>query len=539
MTLLVAFVAEHDHPTHGRSRHQVSPYKSVLKSMWGLYWCMHLFLLVLTPSSTFQTQFRRRSFLPRYSRTTAYLMDLRGGADDSNDGPSIQEPRIWAEPKRALILMDVFSEYHGIFLSHQAREAYGVATVSVMSDYMKGFFQKEAPHELGRWKREFMPSDEDYDQWIAPLKDYELVAISCESDSGLADAERFACRLNVTCNNGFNEARRNKFKMIQTVEDAGLEVVRQRLCDNVDVALEFGKELGVTEEDGETWAVVKPVRGVASDDVHLCKNLLSIQQAFNKIHRSSVFGSPWEKHDKVLVQEFAIGQEFAVDMVCKDGEKKIAAVWIYDKRPANGAPFVYYATRIYDGELGQTLYDYLSKALEALNIRWGLSHNEVIITKNGPRLVEVNCRQHNMNFLPLTMGCHGYNAFDMLLAAYLGDRPKDSYPPEGAGLRLDWDLLPCIPTRRMHGQMVHLSSFVAGTLISVNEIALMEIQQMDSVLDLEVYESFLQPGNRIEKTIDIRTDCGWVQMVNPDEEAFNKDFERILELMPSLFEVER
>lgn len=465
-------------------------------------------------------------------------MGFRGGADDFRNGPLIEEPKTWTEPKRALILMDIFSEYHGLFLSHQAREAYGVATVSVLSDYMKGFFEREAPHELDGCKREFLPTDDEYEEWISPLKDYELVAISCESDSGLADAERFGCRLNLTHHNGLNEARRDKFRMIETVKEAGLEVVRQRLCETAEAALEFGKELGVTEEHGEIWAVVKPVRGVASDDVHLCKNLSSIRQAFAKIYGSSVFGSPWEKHNKVLIQEFAIGQEFAVDTICKDGEKKIAAIWIYDKRPANGAPFVYYATRLYDGELGQTLHDYLSKVLDALGIRWGLSHNEVIITNDGPRLVEVNCRQHNMNFLPLTMSCYGYNALDMLLAAYLGDQPEDSYPAESAHLRLDWDLLPSIPKKRMHGQMVHLSSFVEGKLISVNEMALMEIQQMESVIDLEVYSPFLQIGNQIERTIDIRTDCGWVQMVNPDEVAFSRDFERIVELMPTLFVVE-
>jgi len=404
---------------------------------------------------------------------------------------------------------------------------------------MRGFFEQKGPEEIDRWKREFIPTTEDeYDQWMAPLREYELVAISCESDSGLADAERFGCSLNLTCHNGFNEARRNKFQMIQTVEKAGLEVVRQRLCESVDEAIEFGEELGLQEEEGDIWAVVKPVRGVASDDVHLCKSTSSIRKAFDKIHKSSIFGSPWEKHETVLVQEFAVGQEFAVDIICKNGEKKIAAIWIYDKRPANGAPFVYYATRIYDGELGEILFDYLSKVLDALDVRWGLSHNEIIITENGPRLVEVNCRQHNMNFLPLTMSCHGYNAFDMLLAAYLGDQPRDSYPEEGEGLRLDWNLLPPIPTKRMHGQMVHLSSFVEGTLISINEEALMEIQQMDSVLDLEIYGPFLEPGNRIEKTIDIRTDCGWVQMVHPDKETFDRDFERILELMPTLFEVE-
>lgn len=503
--------------------------------MWCFYWCIYFLVLASTPTYTFQRE--RLSFLQRPNAITRQVSFVRGGSDQAS-GPSLQEPMKWAEPKRALVLMDVFSEYHGIFLSYQAREAYGVATISVLSDYMRGYFEREAPEELDRWRREFIPSDSQLKQWMDSLKEYELVAISCESDSGLADSERFGSQLKLSCQNGFNEARRNKYMMIETLRDAGLGVVKQCLCGSVDEAISFAEEIGVQIKGGEKMVVVKPVRGVASDDVHLCKDLLSVKEAFVKIHGSSVFGSPWEKHDKVLVQEFAVGQEFAIDVVCKDGEKKVAAIWKYDKRPLNGAPFVYFSTEIYDGEHKELLYEYVSKALDALDIRWGMTHNEVILTDDGPRLVEVNCRQHNMDFIPLVMACYGYNAFDMLLAAYFGGQESASYPPETAGLRLDWGRLPPIPSKRMRGAMVHLSCFVEGKLRSVNERALIEIQQMESVLDLEIYGYFLEVGNQLQKTVDIRTDCGWVQMVNPDAEAFDRDYDRILKLMPTIFDVE-
>ena len=64
-------------------------------------------------------------------------------------------------------------------------------------------------------------------------------------------------------------------------------------------------------------------------------------------------------------------------------------------------------------------------------MKWGLSHVEVILDSNheeeggegvgGPILVEVNCRQHNTDFVPLTSMSIGYNALNMLLAAYLRD----------------------------------------------------------------------------------------------------------------------
>lgn len=518
--------------------------------MWSLCWYINLLVLASAPTTarTFQREISRLAVLNRrrvsLSQPTMSSLPalVRGGAypaDENAKGPPVQEPRVWAEPKRALLLMDVFSEYHGIFLSHQAREAYGVATVSVLSNYMRGYFEKEEAEEMDRWKREFLPDEDNFQEWKQSLQDYELVAISCESESGLGDAEKIADKLKLTHHNGFNEARRNKYQMIEAVREVGLEVVKQRLCQNIDEALAFAEELGVQSEEGEKWVVVKPVRGVASDDVHLCKSLSSVKEAFVKIHGSPMFGAPWEQHDTVLVQEFAEGQEYAIDIVCKDGVKKIAAIWIYDKRPANGAPFVYFATKIYDGDQSSVLYDYVSKALDALGVRWGLSHNEIIITKDGPRLVEINCRQHNMDFIPLTMSCFGYNAFDMLLAAYLGGKLEESYPSETANLRLDWDFLPSIPEKRMHGAMVHLSCFVEGKLLSVNENALTEIQEMESVLDLEIYGYFLQTGNYLKKTVDIRTDCGWVQMVNPDSEAFARDYDRIIELMPTIFEVEK
>ena len=43
-----------------------------------------------------------------------------------------------------------------------------------------------------------------------------------------------------------------------------------------------------------------------------------------------------------------------------------------------------------------------SQVLITLGIQYGLTHTEVIVTSNqGPVLVKVNCRQHNMDLHPL------------------------------------------------------------------------------------------------------------------------------------------
>ena len=484
-------------------------------------------------------QTRRLALLPR-----CFTLPLRGGEASDSNGiqpvPKIDEPPVWAKEKRALLLMDVFSEYHGYYLAHRARELYGVATIFVFSDYMRGFFEQSRPEDLDEMLGMCMPDSNEAKEWCRHLNGIELTAISCESDSGLADAERLGVILGLTYHDGFNEARRNKYLMNEAAGDAGLSIVKQRLCKNVAEAIAFATELGIESQasSNQPMVVVKPVRGVASDDVFLCTNLRSVESAFRKIHGSTIFGSPHDTYNEVLLQEFASGQEYAVDIVSKNGQHKIAAIWKYDKRPANGAPFVYYATKICDESDAKLVFNYLSRCLDALGIRWGLSHNEVIITADGPRLVEVNCRQHNMDFCPITMACIGYNALDMLLSAYFGGKDPDFYPAEAEGERLDWDLIPTIPAKRMHGAMIHLVNYQQGKLAEVNEIALREIHEMESVLDMQVYGAFLEIGAEISPTRDIRSDAGWVQLINEDQEQFQKDFERIVELMPSLFIVE-
>lgn len=285
--------------------------------------------------------------------------------------------------------------------------------------------------------------------------------------------------------------------------------------------------------------MIKPKRGVASDDVFLCANVNEVKTAFQKIQGTSVFGSiSSEKNDHVLVQEFASGTEYAVDIVSKNGQHKVAALWRYDKRQANGAPFVYFATELVDSQTpeGELVCDYATQALDVLGLKHGLTHSEFILDeRGGVRLVEVNCRQHNTNFAPLAMAAIGYNALDMLLGAYLGDLPQ--LPPETEHLRLSWDDVPERPTTRACGAVVHLVCYQEGELVEIKDEILNEIESLPSVYAMEIYDHFQIIGNHIQKTIDIRSDCGWVHLINDDQDQFKKDYDRIVELMPLMFVV--
>jgi biotin carboxylase len=101
-------------------------------------------------------------------------------------------------------------------------------------------------------------------------------------------------------------------------------------------------------------------------------------------------------NDGALVQEYLVGTEYVIDHVSRDGVHKIVCIWEYDKRPANGASFVYFGMRLRasDTPRAQEMIAYAEKVLDALDINQGPSHMEVMYCSDGPCLVEVGSRCH-------------------------------------------------------------------------------------------------------------------------------------------------
>ena len=86
---------------------------------------------------------------------------------------------------------------------------------------------------------------------------------------------------------------------------------------------------------------------------------------------------------------------------------------------------------------------------------------------HGLWLWKLTVAKHNMNFLHFTMW--------VLFAAYFGRNGNDvttkNMPINSDKNRLEWDLIPDIPSTRMNAAMVHLVNSKDGTLRSVNDEA--------------------------------------------------------------------
>jgi len=215
--------------------------------------------------------------------------------------------------------------------------------------------------------------------------------------------------------------------------------------------------------------------------------------------------------EEVLCQEFLIGREYVVDMVSRDGVHKVVMTWLYDKRPANGSAFVYFGDIPVDPDSpeSQALIPYAKQCLDAIGCRNGPSHGEIIMTEDGPCLVEMNCRAHggDGNWRPLCQAMTGgYDQVSVTVLAYL-DKPA-------------FDKVPDIPPSPLLacGQCVDLVSFSQGIVKATPGYNI--IRSLPSFVCLETH---IKPGSKVSRTVDISTDCGSLVLLNDDEDVLMRD----------------
>jgi hypothetical protein len=180
--------------------------------------------------------------------------------------------------------------------------------------------------------------------------------------------------------------RRHKYEMVEAIRRAGLRAPRQIKTADVSEALAFAAGLP------EHRVILKPQRSSGSNLVFVASAAPRIRDAFTQIlSRTTMFG---ERNSEVCVQEFIEGREYIIDTVSRNGTAMVTDMWEYHFADRNGVPFLYDRTELLppDHPHAGELEDYTIRVLDALGIRWGPAHCEVMLTHTGPTIIEVGAR---------------------------------------------------------------------------------------------------------------------------------------------------
>lgn len=148
--------------------------------------------------------------------------------------------------------------------------------------------------------------------------------------------------------------------------------------------------------------IMKPTDNAGSRGVVLCHNREELENEYEYSHHESRVGA-------VIIEEYLKGPEFSIEVMVVDGIPHV--LQITDKLTTGAPHFVemgHSQPTAQSDENCAKIRDLARRACEAVGINNGPAHVEMILTKNGPKMVELGARMGGdcitTHLVPLSTG---------------------------------------------------------------------------------------------------------------------------------------
>jgi biotin carboxylase len=226
----------------------------------------------------------------------------------------------------------------------------------------------------------------------ARLRRLSPICVIPGAESGVELADQLAAAVTPELANevALAGARRHKGLMGAAVAASGLPTARQLCTADPDQVAKWIAAEGLAGAD----IVLKPAKGAGTDSVTRINSTADWRSVFAGIlgrrNRMDLI------NEEIVVQEFLSGIEYVVDTFSFDGLHTVTDICRYQKMDINGRTAVYdhMDWMPYDTDAYGELLRYAGGVLDALGVRFGPAHTEIMATADGPRLIEANARIH-------------------------------------------------------------------------------------------------------------------------------------------------
>ena len=260
--------------------------------------------------------------------------------------------------------------------------------------------------------------DTSVEQLVAQLRALDPVCVIAGTESGVELADTLAAALTPDLANvpALGLARRHKGRMGDAIAAAGLPHIRQ-LCSSDAAAVSAWIE---RERLHDRALVLKPPKSAGTDGVIKIAAGQDWHPAFDALlGQQNKLGLT---NDEILVQEFASGDEYVIDTFSQHGIHTVTDICRYRKVVNADHIAVYDSMEFlpYDAPVHGVLIEYTFKVLDALGIRFGPGHSEVMLTADGPRLIETGARMHGGGHPEFCRLATGSSQLDRIIAFYTG-----------------------------------------------------------------------------------------------------------------------
>ncbi len=300
--------------------------------------------------------------------------------------------------------------------------------------------------------------------------------------------------------------RRNKYEMVEQLRKNNIPAAASIKSNDASEVLKWVKKLELLS----TGVVIKPLNSAGTDGVVACFSESEIESAINNsLGKINQFNY---RNETILAQEFLVGTEYVVDTASYAGKHHVTNICCYKKTTANGSKFVYdYLDFLPEkGSIQDELSEYAYQILNALGIKYGPAHSEIIYTNKGPRLVETGARLHGGVAIPACRLATGSSQLD---------------------LSLDYILNHIILTNQINYALKKFTRIVF--LISHHENDVFgEHGNINNIRKLKSFTTLklnIHPYDYLKKTIDLFSMPGLLILSHESAEQVREDYETIRE----------
>ena len=187
----------------------------------------------------------------------------------------------------------------------------------------------------------------------------------------------------------------DKGEMIKTFEANNVEHPWYKIADNVE---EFNK----IKNEVAFPCIMKPTDNSGSRGVVLVNNIKELEDSYDYTKEEARRGA-------VIIEEYMQGNEVSVEVIALDGEPHVLAV---TDKLTTGAPHFVEMGHSQQSSLPidgvEKIKDLAKRAVKAVGIKNGPAHVEIMLTKNGPKMVELGARMGGdcitTHLVPLSTG---------------------------------------------------------------------------------------------------------------------------------------
>ncbi len=397
--------------------------------------------------------------------------------------------------RNTLIVVDPFSS--GAVFAQRAKTLYGYDSVAIITN-------TQLPHSV---MASFQPDDylkvyyvESLEQTIAEVElDFcgKPLWMICGSEPGVLVFDALTHHWQLAPNDiHTTHARRDKYLMQDTLKKAGLAYIPFFKSGELTVISDW------CETHSFATYVVKPINSFGTDGVFFCDNSSAVLRAASKLIGTNDYAG--NINTEVLIEEKIIGDEYVVDAVSCQGQHFIVNMFRYTKTEINGSP-IYRQMATVNIADHLNIAEYAKHVLTALGIKNGASHNEIILSPQGPVLVESGARMHGGLGPTLVEKCNSHSLINLALMARVS-------PPDFAEQT----------KTEAHLQQYAIEYFMVapeqGKLLS-NRVA----ETAGQLISFSHSNCALKAGDFVAKTVDLVTSCGRIVLIHIDRNQLLAD----------------